>query len=88
MHSRHFKTEWLSVPSASTACVPANRGALGRDVAQSLLILPLDAGVGHPGQNQSCAQAVVLLHMHTQVAYGGRQHKQQLCQEKLHGLKT
>lgn len=63
------------LPSPSAACVPAHRGALGRDVAQRLLVLPLDAGVGHPGQNQRGAQALVLLRVHAQVACRGRQRR-------------
>lgn len=64
------------LPSASAACVPAHRGALRRDVAQRLLILPLDAGVRHPGQNQSGAQALILLRVHTQVACRGQRKPQ------------
>lgn len=64
------------LPSASAACVPAHRGALRGDVPQCLLILPLDAGVRHPGQDQSSAQAVVLLCVHTQVACRGRHEPQ------------
>lgn len=60
------------LPSPSAACVPAHGGALRRDVAQRLLVLPLDARVGHPCQNQSGAQALVLLRVHTQVACRGR----------------
>lgn len=65
--------EMASLPSASVACVPAYRGALRRDVAQSLLVLPLDAGVWHPGENQGGAQALVLLRVHAQVACRGQQ---------------
>lgn len=60
------------LPSAPAASVPAHRGALGRDVAQRLLVLPLDAGVGHPGEDQSGAQALVLLRVHAQVACRAR----------------
>lgn len=56
------------VPSASAASVPAYRRALRGDVPQRLLVLPLDAGIWHPGQNQGGPQALVLLHVYTQVA--------------------
>ena len=79
MHPRHFKKS-LSLPSATAACIPAYRGALWCDVAQRLLILLLDAGIGHPGQNQCGAQALILLHVYTQVACQG-QHKPQLGQD-------
>lgn len=74
MHPSHLKRHILRkafLPSASVACVPTYRGALRRDVAQRLLIVPLDAGVGHPGQNQSGAQALIFLRVHTQVACRG-----------------
>lgn len=57
----------LFVPSASAAGVPAYGGALWGDVPQGLLILPLDAGIGHPGQNQSGPKTLILLHVHTQI---------------------
>lgn len=65
--------EAASPPSTSAASIPAHRRALRRDVAQRLLVLPLDAGVRHPGQNQSGAQALVLLRVHAQVAYRRQQ---------------
>lgn len=62
-----------SLPSPSAACVPAHRGALWRYVAQRLLVLLLDAGVGHPCQNQRGPQALVLLRVYAQVSCRGRQ---------------
>lgn len=56
-----------SPPSASSTCIPADRRALRGDKAQSLLVLPLDAGIWYPGQYQSGAKAFVLLHMYAQI---------------------
>lgn len=70
--SKHF-TVCILVPSASAAGVPAYRRALWGDVPQRLLVLPLDAGIWHPGQNQCGPQALILLHVYTQVACRGQQ---------------
>ncbi len=61
---------WARVAPVGSAWGDAADGrAFGRDVTEGLLVLPLDARVGHPGEDEGGAEGLVFLQVHTEVTW-------------------